>query len=317
MKYVHYAHSTNAELTMPSQNVSVITETQFPTLTLKHRGKVRDLYEVDEKLLLVATDRISAYDVVMKQGIPLKGKVLTKISEFWFEELHSIVPNHLLSTIVYDFPSSTKSYWSVLEDRTMLVKKTKPLPVECVVRGYLSGSGWVEYQQSQSVCGVKLPAGLVESSKLPEPIFTPATKEEQGKHDENISFQTVVEIVGETTARKIRDYSLAIYTHAAKIAEAKEIIIADTKLEFGHDEEGRLLLIDEVLTPDSSRFWPRESYQPGKGQASYDKQFVRDYLLSINFNKRPPAPTMPEEIIFKTSALYLKAYEQLTGKTLI
>ncbi len=297
--------------------IPVITQTNFPGLKLRSRGKVRDIYEFDDALLIVATDRISAFDVVMAQGIPFKGKVLTQISEFWFEQTKEIVPNHLLSTIVYDFPSVCKPYFRELEDRSMLVKKTKPLPIECVVRGYLSGSGWLEYKENQRVCGIRLPAGLVESDKVPEPIFTPATKEEVGTHDENISFDKAAAIVGGELADKVRDLSIRIYKSAAAIAEEKGIIIADTKMEFGLDEDGELYLIDELLTPDSSRFWPKDKYQPGRGQESFDKQFVRDYLLSVNFNKKPPPPKLPEEVIFKTAGLYLEALKRLSGKTLV
>lgn len=295
----------------------VIAETKFPGLKLMSRGKVRDIYDLGDSLLLLASDRISAYDVVMGQGIPYKGKVLTKISEFWFEKTKDIIPNHIISTIVYDFPSSCKPYWRDMENRTMWVKKTKPLPVECVVRGYLSGSGWAEYQESGSVCGTKLPADLLESSRLPEPIFTPATKEEMGKHDENITFERMAGIVGKELAEKVRDLSLKVYKRAVEIAEPKGIIIADTKMEFGLNDTGELILIDELLTPDSSRFWPKAKYEPGRGQESFDKQFVRNYLLSIKFNKKPPAPTLPEEIIFRTAGLYLQALEKLTGQTLM
>ncbi len=295
----------------------VITETNFSGLKLINRGKVRDLYDLGDSLLLVTTDRLSAYDVVMSQGIPYKGKVLNKISEYWFDQTKDIVKNHVISTIVYDFPSSCKPYWRDMENRTLLAKKTKPLPVECVVRGYLSGSGWAEYQETGAVCGTKLPKGLLESSKLAEPIFTPATKEEQGKHDENITFERMAGIIGKELAEKVRDVSLKVYKRGVEIAEKKGIISADTKMEFGVDENGELILIDELLTPDSSRFWPKAKYEAGRGQESFDKQFVRDYLTSIKFNKKPPAPKLPEDIILKTSALYLQALEKLTGKTLV
>ncbi len=300
-----------------SLQVPVITQTNFQTLKLVNRGKVRDIYDFGDSLLIVATDRLSAYDVVMQQGIPFKGKVLTQISDFWFQQTADIVPNHLISTIIYDFPSACKPYWRDLEDRTMYVKKTKPLPVECVVRGYLSGSGWQEYKKTQSVCGIPLPSGLVESDKLPEPIFTPATKEEVGKHDENITFERAADIIGRELAERVRDLSIHIYKRATAMAEEKGIIIADTKMEFGVDEKGALILIDELLTPDSSRFWPKDKYQPGRGQESFDKQFVRDYLDSINFSRKPPAPNLPEDVIFKTSALYLEALKRLSGKTLV
>lgn len=296
---------------------TVITQTDFTGLGIPRRGKVRDVYDLGDSLLIVATDRLSAFDVIMPQGIPFKGKVLTKISEYWFEQTKAIISNHLRSAIVYDFPSECKPYWDPLGDRSMWVKKTKPLPVECVVRGYLSGSGWNDYRATGSVCGVVLPKGLVESAKLPAPIFTPATKEEVGAHDQNISFEQMTSIVGKEIAEKIRNYSLAIYKLASGIAEAKGIIIADTKMEFGIDDRGNLLLIDELLTPDSSRFWPKDRYEPGKAQPSYDKQYVRDYLLSMNFNKKPPGPKFPEEVIYKTTALYLEALRILTGKTII
>ena len=235
-------------------------------MNLKNRGKVRDIYDFGEALLIVATDRISAFDVVMNEGIPYKGKVLTQISDFWFEQTKDIIPNHLISSIVYDFPSACKPYWDSLGDRSMFVKKTKPLPVECIVRGYLSGSGWNEYQKSKSVCDIQLPDGLVESSKLPEPIFTPTTKEDVGKHDENISFDQMTAIIGKELSEKVRDISLKLYRHGAELAEKKGIIIADTKMEFGLNDKGELVLIDELLTPDSSRFWPKDKYQPGRGQ---------------------------------------------------
>ncbi len=297
--------------------IPVVTQTNFAGLKLVNRGKVRDIYDFGDTLLIVATDRLSAYDVVMEQGIPFKGAVLTQISDYWFEHMVDIVPNHLLSTIVYDFPSACKPHWAALENRTMYVKKTKPLAIECVVRGYLSGSGWKEYKETQSVYGIKLPSGLVESDRLPQPIFTPATKEDVGKHDENIDFDRAASIVGKEIAEQVRDISIKIYTRAASIAEQKGIIIADTKMEFGLNEKGELILIDELLTPDSSRFWPKDKYKPGKGQESFDKQFVRDYLDSINFNRKPPAPKLPEDVIFKTSALYLEALKRLSGKTLV
>lgn len=297
--------------------VPVITQTNFTDLRLLNRGKVRDIYDFGDALLIVATDRISAYDVIMPNGIPFKGKVLTQISGFWFEMMQDIVANHLISTIIYDFPSACKPYWRDLEDRSMFVKKTKPLPVECVVRGYLSGSGWVEYRQSGTICGIKLPGGMMESQKLPEPMFTPATKEAVGTHDENIPFERMADIVGNDTAARVRDLSIKIYQRAASYAESRGIILADTKMEFGVDENGTVILIDELLTPDSSRFWPKDKYLPGRGQESFDKQFVRDYLNSIAFNRKPPAPTLPEDIVFKTSALYLEALKRLSGKTLV
>ncbi len=300
-----------------SHQIPVITETNFKDLNLVNRGKVRDIYDFGDSLLIVASDRLSAYDVVMNEGIPLKGKVLTQISEYWFEQTKDLVANHLRSTIIYDFPSACKPYWSDLDGRTMWVRKTKPLPVECVVRGYLAGSGWSEYQKSRSVCGIPLPEGLVESSRLSEPIFTPATKEEKGKHDENISFERMVNIVGKEIAEKVRDLTIALYLRGASIAEKKGIIIADTKMEFGIDANGELILIDELLTPDSSRFWPMDTYAAGKGQESFDKQYVRDYLVSINFNKRPPAPKLPEDVILKTSGLYVEALKRLTGRSLV
>jgi len=300
-----------------SFKVPVVTQTNFSGLKLVNRGKVRDIYDFGDALLIVASDRLSAYDVIMGEGIPFKGKVLTQISDYWFEQMKDVIPNHLISTIAYDFPSVCKPYWGDLEQRSMYVKKTKPLAIECVVRGYLSGSGWKEYKEHQSVCGITLPAGLMESDRLPEPIFTPATKEDVGKHDENIDFARAASIVGKDIAERVRDVSIEIYSRAAAIAEQKGIIIADTKMEFGVDDKGELILIDELLTPDSSRFWPKDKYEPGKGQESFDKQFVRDYLDSIGFNRKPPAPRLPEDVIFKTSSLYLEALKRLSGKTLM
>jgi len=293
--------------------MNIITETKFPGLKFLKRGKVRDIYDVGEYLLFVATDRLSAFDVVMPQGIPLKGKVLTQISAFWFEQTKDIIQSHVISTNVDDFPKECIPYKEQLRGRSMLVKKTQPLSVECIVRGYISGSGWVDYQKTGAICGIALPKGLVESQKLPQIIFTPSTKAELGVHDENISFEEMMKREGKQLSEQVRDTATAIFNKASKIAEAKGIIIADTKMEFGL-LNGKLILIDELLTPDSSRFWPKETYSPGSAQNSYDKQFVRDYLLSINFNKRPPGPIIPDEIINKTSALYQKAVAQLTGK---
>ncbi|MGH7456571.1 MAG: phosphoribosylaminoimidazolesuccinocarboxamide synthase [bacterium] len=297
------------------QNKTVITTTDFPTLKLIKRGKVRDIYEVGNYLLIVATDRLSAFDVVFTQGIPFKGQVLTQISRYWFERTRDIISHHLISTAVEDFPKECAPYQEVLAGRSMLIKKTAPLPVECVVRGYLSGSGWNEYKAAGAVCGIKLPEGLIESQKLPEPIFTPATKAEMGAHDENITFQRAAVLVGVGVAQEMREKSLRIYQRAAALAEQKGIIIADTKMEFGL-RGGEMLLIDELLTPDSSRFWPKDKYAPGRPQESYDKQYVRDYLLSINWDKKPPAPDLPTEVILTTSQKYLEALKKLTGESL-
>lgn len=294
--------------------MAIITDTTFPGLTFLKRGKVRDIYDLGEHLLFVATDRLSAFDVVMPQGIPDKGKVLTQISAFWFERTKDIIPNHVVSTNVDDFPASCTPYREQLRGRSMLVKKTRPLSVECIVRGYLSGSGWQDYRATGTVCGIPLPAGLVESQRLPEVIFTPSTKAELGVHDENIPFAVMVEREGKELSERVRDAAIAIFRRASAIAEERGIIIADTKMEFGV-MDGELILIDELLTPDSSRFWPKETYEPGKAQNSYDKQYVRDYLLSINFDKRPPGPVMPDEVIDRTAALYRKALLQLTGTT--
>lgn len=294
--------------------MAIITDTSFPGLTFLKRGKVRDIYDLGEHLLFVATDRLSAFDVVMPQGIPDKGKVLTQISAFWFDRTKDIIPNHVVSTDVDEFPSACAPYKDQLRGRSMLVKKTRPLSVECIVRGYLSGSGWQDYLATGAVCGIPLPAGLVESQRLPEVIFTPSTKAELGVHDENIPFAVMVEREGKELSERVRHAAAAIFRRASSIAEEHGIIIADTKMEFGV-MDGELILIDELLTPDSSRFWPKETYEPGKAQNSYDKQYVRDYLLSINFNKRPPGPVMPDEVIDRTAALYRKALLQLTGST--
>ena len=294
--------------------MKAVFETHFPALKLIHRGKVRDLYEVEDQLLMVATDRISAFDVVMPTPIPDKGKVLTQLSVFWFEFLKDLVPNHLITADVEEFPPVCQPYREELHLRSMLVRKTEPLPVECIVRGYLAGSGLKEYRRSGTVCGIKLPAGLREADKLPEPIFTPSTKAQEG-HDVNITFEECVRLIGPELAEKVRHLSLAIYKKAAAYAEERGIIIADTKFEFGL-ADGKLLLIDEVLTPDSSRFWPKEEYEPGRPQKSFDKQFLRDWLEEIGWNKEPPAPELPTEIVEKTRARYLEAYKRITGKDL-
>lgn len=291
-----------------------IVKTDFPLADVKS-GKVRDIYDLGDRLLIIATDRISAFDVVMPNPVPGKGKILTQLSIFWFNLTDWITPNHIISTEVKDFPEEWQKYEETLRERTMLVVKTEVLPVECVVRGYLSGSGWQDYQKTGQVCGIPLPKGLVESQRLTEPIFTPATKAEMGLHDENITFSRMMEIVGENLAQQLKSISLEIYKRARDFAERRGIIIADTKFEFGV-KDGKLILIDELLTPDSSRFWPKVDYQPGGPQKSYDKQFLRDYLISIKWNKTPPAPFLPIEIIRKTEEKYLEAYESLAGKPL-
>ncbi|MBI5557403.1 MAG: phosphoribosylaminoimidazolesuccinocarboxamide synthase [Deltaproteobacteria bacterium] len=292
-----------------------VTETRFADLKLLHRGKVRDLYEVEDKLLMVATDRISAFDVVMNEPIPNKGAVLTSLSLFWFDYLRDIVPNHLISADPADYPASCAPYRDQLKGRSMLVKKAKPLPVECIVRGYISGSFWKAYRKNTTVCGFELPAGLKESEKLPEILFTPSTKAELGLHDENISLERMGEIVGVAETETIARVCIELYRKAADYARGRGIIIADTKFELGW-HEGELLLIDEVLTPDSSRFWPEDDYQTGRGQASFDKQFLRDYLSSLDWPQTPPAPKLPEDILRKTGARYLEALERITGKGL-
>jgi phosphoribosylaminoimidazole-succinocarboxamide synthase len=288
-----------------------VIETNFKGLNLIKRGKVRDIYDLGNELLMVATDRISAFDVVMPDPIPEKGKILTRISLYWFEIMKALLPNHVISANVDDYPESCIRYMDVLRGRSMLVKKTEPLPIECIVRGYISGSGWKDYQASGEVCGIKLPQGLKESAKLPEPVFTPSTKAETGRHDINIDFNETEKKIGKQLAEKVRKLSIAIYKKGADLAYKKGIIIADTKFEFGILRDD-LMLIDEVLTPDSSRFWPLESYQPGGPQKSFDKQYLRDYLLSINWNKRPPAPALPQDVISNTHNKYREAYRQLT-----
>ncbi len=294
-------------------NTQIITETNFTDLKLRNRGKVRDIYEFDEHLLIVATDRISAFDVVMNEGIPFKGKVLNQISLYWFQLVNNIVKNHIVATDVNDFPKVCHQYRNELQGRSVLVKKAKPFPVECIVRGYLSGSGWNEYQKTKSVCSIPLKDGLQESSKLSETLFTPSTKADIGSHDENISFETMVNLVGISNAEALKKLSISVYEKAANEAVLKGIIIADTKMEFG-ELNGEIIIIDELLTPDSSRFWPKDNYIVGQSQNSYDKQFVRDYLLLIKFNKQPPPPELPAHIIEKTSNLYCEALKKLTGK---
>jgi len=292
--------------------MTTVYNTDLPKLKLFSRGKVRDIYDLGENLLIVATDRLSAFDVIMPDPIPRKGEVLTKISLFWFDALKDIIGNHLISANVKDYPKECHEYAADLKDRSMLVKKSKPFAVECIVRGYISGSGWKDYQKTGMISGIKLPAGLRESDKLPRPIFTPSTKEAVGAHDVTIDFESTKGIVGEKAAERIKEASVALYNKASQIADKKGIIIADTKFEFGyHNDE--IILIDEVLTPDSSRFWPKDDYQPGRGQKSFDKQFTRDYLLSIKWDQKPPAPHLPEEIAKKTSEKYLEALERLTG----
>jgi len=294
---------------------SPVLQTDFPNLKLLHRGKVRDLYEVEDMLLMVATDRISAFDVVMDRPIPNKGRVLTGLSLFWFDYLQDVLPNHLISADVSDYPSVCKPYSEVLTGRSMLVKKAKPLPVECIVRGYLSGSFWSAYKKNTNVCGFALPAGMQESEKFPAPIFTPSTKAELGVHDENISLARMEELLGRETTGRVVESCIKLYQKAADFALSRGIIIADTKFELGW-HEGQLILIDEVLTPDSSRFWPQDQYVVGKGQPSFDKQFLRDYLSSLDWDKTPPPPPLPNDIIEKTGARYLEAIERITGKGL-
>ncbi len=287
-------------------------KTEFEDIKLLKRGKVRDVYDLGDRILMVATDRISAFDVVMPDTIPQKGRILTRISLFWFKVMESICPNHVITSNVQEYPEVCRPYSEILEGRSMLVKKTNPLPIECVVRGYISGSGWKSYQKSGQVCGIQLQEGLKESEKLPEPIFTPSTKEELGLHDINISFDEAVDKIGKKMAEHVKDLSIAIYKKGAEIADEKGIIIADTKFEFGM-ADNELILIDEILTPDSSRFWPKSDYKPGGSQKSFDKQFLRDYLVSINWNQKPPAPSLPENVIAGTREKYLEALKRLAG----
>ena len=295
---------------------SVVLETQLDGLTLQRRGKVRDVYDLGSHLLIVATERISAFDYILGSGIPDKGKVLTQLSAFWFDHVGDLVPHHVVAVDVDQFPAACRPHRDVLRGRSMLVRKTEPLPVECVARGYISGSGWKDYKATGAVCGITLPAGLRESDRLPEALFTPATKAESG-HDENISEQQAGEIVGADLIKRLRELTLAIYARGVDHAATCGIVIADTKFEFGLlPGSGELILIDEVLTPDSSRFWPQDQYAPGKGQASFDKQFVRDYLEEIGWNKQPPVPTLPSEVVTRTRDKYLEAYRRLTGREL-
>jgi phosphoribosylaminoimidazole-succinocarboxamide synthase len=278
------------------------------------RGKVRDVYDLGQQLLIVATDRISAFDCIMPNGIPEKGKILTSLSLFWFSKFAGKFENHLITADAAEYPANLKGYGDQIEARSMLVQKATVVPIECVARGYLAGSGWKEYQKSQTVCGIKLPKGLQQCQKLPEPIFTPATKEESG-HDINISYEETVSRIGEATAKVLRERTLALYSLAADHARQRGVIIADTKFEFGHLPDGKLILIDEVLTPDSSRFWPAKEYAPGRDQESFDKQYVRNYLEKLDWNKTPPAPPLPDDVVAGTRARYLEAYEMLTGRS--
>jgi phosphoribosylaminoimidazole-succinocarboxamide synthase len=293
----------------------IVVQTNLEGLNLVRRGKVRDVYEVDGNLLIVASDRMSAFDVVMDDPIPDKGKILTAISTFWFKRLQDVIENHIISVDPGEYPDQCRRFRDLLKGRSMLVKKAEPLTVECIVRGYVSGSGWAEYQKKGTICDIPLPKGLPESGKLPEPIFTPSTKAEIGEHDENISFNRTVEILGKEVAEQVRDLSLKIYETGRAFAHQKGIIIADTKFEFGF-WDGRLILIDEVLTPDSSRFWPMDTYKPGGPQESFDKQFLRDYLNGLDWPKQPPPPRLPKDIIDKTRERYLEALSRLTGKGL-
>lgn len=294
-------------------NDAIVLSTHLEELPPPRRGKVRDIYETDDHLLIVATDRVSAFDVVLPDGIPGKGRVLTRVSRFWFSYLAHLIPNHLVSVEVEDFPPACRPYREMLAGRAMLVKKAQPLPVECIVRGYLAGSGWQEYRATGTVCGIALPRGLRESERLPEPIFTPSTKAPEGTHDENISFAEVERLIGRELAMRVREVSLALYRAAHALAQTKGFLLADTKCEFGL-REGQLLLIDEAFTPDSSRFWRADVYQPGAPQESYDKQIIRNYLIALGWNRRPPAPHLPPEIIAQAAARYQEIAAHLIGE---
>ena len=290
-----------------------VIQTRLNGVAPHRQGKVRDIYELDDQLLLIATDRISAFDYVLGSGIPDKGKVLTQLSAFWFDQTRDIVPNHLMTTDVARYPAELRDAADVLDGRSMLVRKTNPVPIECVARGYLSGSGWKDYRETGAVCGIPLPAGLRESDRLPEPIFTPATKATSG-HDVNISQAEAGRIVGERLVATLRDLTLQLYAFGAAHAESRGIILADTKFEFGLTDGERVMLIDEVMTPDSSRYWPKDGYAPGGPQPSFDKQYVRDYLEQIKWNKQPPVPSLPDDVVLRTRDKYLEAFRRLTGK---
>ena len=294
---------------------SPVIQTRLNGLAPHRQGKVRDLYDLDDRLLMIATDRISAFDYVLGSGIPDKGKVLTQLSAFWFDQTRGIVPNHLITTSVGDYPARWRADAAMLEGRSMLVRKTNPVPIECVARGYLSGSGWKDYAATGTVCGVALPAGLRESDRLPQPIFTPATKATSG-HDVNISEAEAGRIVGETLIATLRALTLALYAFGTAHAESRGIILADTKFEFGLADDGAVMLIDEVMTPDSSRYWPKDQYKPGGPQPSFDKQYVRDYLEQIRWNKQPPVPSLPDDVVKRTRDKYLEAFRRLTGRSL-
>ncbi|HOU52769.1 MAG TPA: phosphoribosylaminoimidazolesuccinocarboxamide synthase [Myxococcota bacterium] len=293
---------------------TIVLRTDLPGFPCRSRGKVRDIYDLGDSLLIVVTDRISAFDHVLPNGIPDKGRVLNLLSAFWMNRTEGLVPNHLISTRIEDLPEALHAHREVLEGRFTLARKARMLPMECIVRGYLVGSGWKDYQETGAVCGISLPEGIVESGRLPDPIFTPSTKAESG-HDQNIPFEEVVRQIGPDLAREVREASIALYRHAEEYGRSRGIIIADTKFEFGI-VDGRLTLCDEVLTPDSSRFWPADSYEPGRSQPSFDKQYVRDYLLSIHWNKEPPIPTLPEEVVDQTADRYREAYRRLVGRDL-
>ncbi len=295
--------------------VKAVRETDFSNIKLLKRGKVRDIYDLGDKLLMVASDRMSAFDVVMPDSIPEKGKILTQISLFWFDIMKPLIQNHVISSDVNEYPAECRKYSEELDGRSMLVKKAEPLPIECVIRGYLSGSGWSSYQEQGGVCGIRLPKGLKESDKLPEPLFTPSTKEEVGTHDINIDFDETVKRIGKKLAEKVKELSIEIYIRGSKLAAEKGIIIADTKFEFGLIGKD-VIIIDEVLTPDSSRFWPKDSYKPGGPQLSFDKQYLRDYLTSIKWDRKPPAPSLPKDVIENTRSKYMEALKRLTGAEL-